>query len=87
MFQFAKADFVNIVVESQSGFFTIVILKWNYFTDHFTRGSKLLRWLVMAGLLPFCYQGQKLAPFLDKMDRDWALETSGYCAMGKSSES
>jgi SAM-dependent methyltransferase len=78
-----KAAFVNIVVESQSGFFTTAVLKWNYFTSRFVRGPKPLRWLVMAGLLPSWYLGQKLAPFLDKLDHNWALETSGYYATAK----
>jgi hypothetical protein len=70
-------------VESQAGFFTTAILKWNYFTSRFVRGPKLLCWLIKAGLLPLWYLGQKLAPFLDKLDRDWALETSGYYATAK----
>jgi hypothetical protein len=80
---FDQAGFVNIVVESQAGFFTTMILKWNYFTRRFIRGPKMLRWLVYGGLLPLWYLGQKLAPFLDRLDRDWALETSGYFATAK----
>ena len=78
-----QAGFVNIVVESQSGFFTTAILKWNYFTSRFVRGPKPLRWLIMAALLPLWYLGQKVAPFLDKLDHEWALETSGYFATAK----
>jgi SAM-dependent methyltransferase len=78
-----EAGFVNIVVEPQSGYFTTAILKWNYFTTRFVGGSKPLRWLIMAVLLPMWYLGQKLAPFLDKFDHDWALETSGYFATAK----
>lgn len=56
---------MNIVVESQSGFFTTAILKWNYYTSRFVHGPKPLRWLFMAGLLPCWYLDQKFAPFLD----------------------
>lgn len=75
---FEKAGFVDVVVESQSGFFTMWILKMNYFGLRFVRGPKPLRWLVKACLVPFWYIGQLLAPVLDKLDRNWAAETSGY---------
>lgn len=75
---FEKGGFVNIVVEPQAGFFTTTVLKWNYFTSRFICGPKPLRWLLKVGLLPFWYLGQKMAPLLDKLDRNWALETSGY---------
>lgn len=75
---FEKAGFVNIVVEPQAGFFTTAVLKWNYFTSRFIRGPRPLRWLIRAGLIPGWYLGQRIAPFLDKLDRNWALETSGF---------
>lgn len=73
-----KVGFVDVVVESQSGFFTMWILKMNYFSLRFVRGPKPLPCLIKAGLLPLWYVGQKLAPLLDKLDRKWSLETSGY---------
>lgn len=75
---FEKAGFVDVVVEPQSGFFTMWILKFNYFTLRFIRGPKLLRGLIKVCLLPFWFVGQLLAPLLDKLDRNWAAETSGY---------
>lgn len=75
---FNKAGFVDVVVEPQSGFFTMWILKMNYFSCHFICGPSPLRWLIKAVLLPFWYLGQSLAPLLDTMDRNWAAETSGY---------
>ncbi len=74
---------MNIVVASQSGFFAATILKWNYLTNHFVHDPKPLRWLVIAGFLPLSYLGRKFAPFLDKLDCNWALETSGYYATAK----
>jgi SAM-dependent methyltransferase len=75
---FKKAGFVDVVVEPQSGFFTMWILKINYFSARFVRGPKPLRWLVKACLTPFWYFGQILAPLLDTLDKNWSSETCGY---------
>lgn len=73
-----KAGFVEIEVQPQAGFFTMMTLKMNYFSLRFIRGPWFLR-LAMRGVLGvFWYVGQKLAPILDKFDGQWALETSGY---------
>lgn len=78
-----KAGFVEVVVEPQSGFFTMCTLKMNYFSNRFVKGPKPLRLLIKAGLLPLWYIGQKLAPLLDNLDGDWALDTSGYYVTAK----
>lgn len=75
---FAKAGFVDVAVVPQCGFFTMLILKINYFSQRFIRGPKLLRRLITALLVPFWFLGQKIAPLLDNLDKNWALETSGY---------
>lgn len=80
---FEKAGFVDVVVVPQSGFFTMWILKMNYFSTRFIRGPWLLRRLIKVILLPFWYLSQKAAPLLDKLDRNWALETSGYYVTAK----
>lgn len=77
-YMFKKAGFVDVMVEPQSGFFTMWILKMNYFTLRFIRGPRPLRWAIKAVLRPLWFVGQKAAPLLDKLDRDWELETSGY---------
>jgi len=82
-YMFAKAGFVDVVIEPQAGYFTTTILKWNYFTNRFVSGPKLLRWAVKVCLLPFWYLGQKIAPILDMLDRKWDLETSGYYVVAK----
>lgn len=82
-YQFEKAGFVDVTVEPQSGFFSMWLVKMNYFTRRFVCGPKPLRWLIRSGLLPFWYLGQRLAPILDKLDRNWALETSGYFVTAK----
>jgi SAM-dependent methyltransferase len=75
---FEKSGFVDVVVEPQSGFFTMWILKMNYFSLRFVRGPILLRWLLKACLVPVWFIGQVLAPYLDKLDRNWVAEACGY---------
>jgi SAM-dependent methyltransferase len=75
---FEKAGFVDVVVKPQSGFFTMWILKMNYFSLRFVCGPKPLRWLIKLGLVPCWFVGQILAPLLDKLDLSWGAETSGY---------
>jgi SAM-dependent methyltransferase len=73
-----KPGFVDIVVEPQSGFFTMWILKFNYFTERSIQGPGLIRFAIRSILLPIWYLGQKVAPYLDKLDKNWPTETSGY---------
>lgn len=80
---FEKAGFTDVAVEPQAGFFTMWVLKMNYFSARFIRGPKPLRWLIRGGLTPIWYLAQKVAPFLDKLDRRWELETSGYFVTAK----
>lgn len=80
-----KAGFVDVVVAPQSGFFTMWILKMNYFSLRFAHGPKTLKWLLKACLIPFWYFSQILAPLLDRLDRNWNLETGGYFVTAKKS--
>ena len=82
-YMFEKAGFADVAVVPQSGFFTTWILKANYFSTRFIRGPNVLRWLIGAALAPFWYIGQRLAPILDKLDRNWQAETSGYFVEAK----
>lgn len=77
------AGFTNIRVEPQAGFFTMITLKMNYFSLRLIRGPRPLRWLLRAAFTVFWYIGQKLAPLLDRLDRDWTLEASGYFVTAK----
>lgn len=77
-YMFAKAGFVDVVVEAPSGFFTTWIVKFNYFSSRFVRGPRILRGLIKTVLLPIWYLGQKAAPLLDRLDTNWAAETTGY---------
>ncbi len=78
-----KAGFSEISVEPQSGFFTTHLIKFNYFSKRFVRGPKPFRLLALAALVPVWYVNQCVAPFLDKLDRDWALESTGYYVTAK----
>jgi SAM-dependent methyltransferase len=75
---FEKAGFMDVRVEAQSGFFSMWILKFNYFTLRFVKGPRFLRWTVRCCLIPCWFVGQLLAPLLDKLDRCWNAETSGF---------
>lgn len=80
---FEKAGFVDVVVEPKSGLFTMWVLKMNYFTQRFICGPSWLRWGMTVMFLPFWYLSQKAAPLLDKLDRNWELETAGYFVTAK----
>lgn len=82
-YMFEKAGFVDVEVEAQCGFFTTWIVKMNYFSARFIRGPKLLKWFIKALLVPFWTIGQVLAPYLDKLDRNWDAETQGYFAVAR----
>lgn len=82
-YMFEKAGFEDIQVEAQNGFFTTWIVKMNYFSARFIRGPRLLKWLIKAILVPFWTLGQLLAPYLDKLDRNWDAETQGYFVVAR----
>lgn len=75
---FKRAVFVDAKIDPQTGFFTTITLKLNYFCLLSIRGPKLVRVLLGAVYSVFCCVGNKLAPLLSKLYRDWALENSGY---------
>ncbi|QXP88118.1 methyltransferase domain-containing protein [Methylococcus capsulatus] len=78
-----QAGFIDIQVEPQAGFFTMMVLKLNYFSLRLIRGPRPLRWMLRGIFGGMWYLGQKLAPSLDKLDRNWALEASGYFATAR----
>jgi len=80
---FDKAGFSEVEIEAQAGYFTTAILKWNYFSNRFVRGPTLIKGLVKLFLIPFWYIGQLVAPLLDKLDRNWPLESPGYYVTAK----
>jgi len=78
-YMFTKAGFSEIQIEATSGFFTTWIVKMNYFTAAYaSKRSKPLKRILQVLLLPFWTLGQLLAPYLDKLDSDWNIESQGY---------
>jgi SAM-dependent methyltransferase len=77
-YMFDKAGFTNICIEASSVLFTTWIVKFNYFSLHFIRGSFPLNHLIKFLLVPIWYMGQLMAPYLDKLDKQWELEAQGY---------
>ena len=77
-YMFGKAGFDDVRIEAQCGFFTTWIVKFNYFTNRAITGPKPIRRFLKMFLLPFWYAGQVLAPYLDRLDKNWELETQGY---------
>ena len=82
-YMFEKAGFVDVEIEAQSGFFTTWIMKMNYFSSRFIRGPRVLRYFIGALLHPFWTIGQILAPYLDKLDKNWDAETQGYFVLAR----
>lgn len=77
-YMLAKAGFEEIVIKPQSGFFTMWFIKLNYFSLRLIRGPRLVRTLIKALLTPIWMIDQTVAPFLDKLDRNWAAESTGF---------
>lgn len=73
-----KAGFEDIDVQPQSGFFTMIFTKINYFLRRFVRGPKPVQWLVLLIMVPIWTILQLLAPLLDVLDRNKASEAAGY---------
>jgi len=78
-----KAGFVDIKIEPQSGFFTMWLLKFNYFTLRFIKDPKPFRTIIKFILWIIWNLNQIIAPLLDKLDKRWNLETSGYFVIAK----
>jgi len=66
---FAKSGFQSVNVIAYAGLFTVWILKLNYFSTRFIRGTKIIRGLIKSILILFWNIGQLLAQLLDKLDR------------------
>jgi SAM-dependent methyltransferase len=79
---FQKAGFKEVKVTASSGFWLTWILKFNYHSRRFIRGPRPIKWLIKFILIPIWFLGQKVAPVLDKYDRN-ENETSGYIVIAK----
>lgn len=78
-FLFENAGFEDIKVQPMSGFFSMWILKMNYFSLRWIKKPSWKSNVIKFCLLkPLWYIGQKLAPWLDSKHRGWSLESVGY---------
>lgn len=82
-----QAGFTEIEVSPQAGFFSTIILKLNYFSLGLVRGPRVLRGITRTFLTVGWYLGQRLAPFLDRFDPNWAAEAPGYFVTAIKSDS
>jgi SAM-dependent methyltransferase len=82
-YMFEKAGYKDVQIEAQTGYFTVAIVKMNYFTNRFVKGPMIIKRLIRAFMIPFWTIGQLLAPHLDKLDKRWDLETQGYFVVAK----
>lgn len=80
------AGFLTIDIKPQSGFFTMQVLKFNYFTRRFITGNRIKRYTIKSLLVPLWTIGQILSPLLDKLDKKWELETIGYFIIAKKND-
>jgi SAM-dependent methyltransferase len=80
---FDKAGFTEVMIEPQTGFFTMWVLKFNYFSLRLLRGPKLMRLVTKGLLLTIWYTVQKAAPCLDRLDHNWTAESTGYFVTAK----
>lgn len=85
-YMFNKAGFEEVNIECQGGFFTMWFLKINYFSLKLVRGPMFLKKTIKLCLAPFWYFGQKSAPYLDKLDRNWSADTIGFVVTAKKSQ-
>ena len=82
-YMFNKAGFIDVSIEAQGGFFTMWVLKLNYFTKRFVRGPLPFRWFINAVLIPLWYIGQVSAPYLDILDWRRELESPGFYVIAR----
>lgn len=78
-----KTGFSKVEIIPTSGFFTTIFIKMNYFSVNFLKGSKLKVNLLKLLFRPFWYFSQKVAPFLDKYDKDWSKECQSYFVIAR----
>ncbi|MFC1620017.1 methyltransferase domain-containing protein [Candidatus Neomarinimicrobiota bacterium] len=67
----AKNGFEQIDIRANSGFWQMLVLKFNYHTVRFAKGPLRLLWV------PIWWLGQIVAPFLDRIDKHPG-ETTSY---------
>ena len=69
-----KAGFNDIRIRPLSGYWTMAVLKFNFYSTRFAKGPLRFLWI------PLWWLGQSLAPILDRVDGR-PIETVGYEAI------
>lgn len=77
------AGFSDIQIHPSNGLFSTLALKINYFLLRFFPGPRWLQLPVKLALHALWYSSQKVAPLLDRADREWTLETAWYFVAAK----
>jgi len=77
------AGFDEINIEAQSGCFTMLTMKLNYLSTRLIKGPQLIREVIKLPFYLIWYIAQKIAPYLDKLDKNWDLETTGFFITAK----
>jgi SAM-dependent methyltransferase len=88
IYLFQKARFREIEIYPTGGFFTIWLLKLNYFLSRTIRSSRFLIKFKLDKILyylcvPIFVFNQLIAPLLDKLDKNHYIETAGYWVVAK----
>lgn len=78
-----EAGFVDVAVKPIAGFFSMIVLKINYFSMRFVCGGKFRRRLLFCLFYPMWWLGQFMARYLDFLDRDWNIEGTGYFVVAR----
>ncbi|KXS89508.1 hypothetical protein OA58_21160 [Microcystis aeruginosa NIES-88] len=73
-----KNGFVDLEIKENTGFWQMWVLKFNYHTRRFARGTLKYFWL------PIWWLGQTVSPLLDKYDKH-PQETASYTVLARKS--
>ncbi len=73
---FEKSGFTNIEIEEVTGFWQMMVLKFNYHSLRFAPGPLRLFWI------PFWWLGQIVSPIMDRLDHH-PEETAGYWILAR----
>lgn len=81
---FENSGFTILELIPTNGYFTSAFLKFNYFTLRIVSSKpKLIRRILKIMLLPVWYLNQFMAPYLDKLDKNWERETQGFIVIAQ----
>jgi len=80
-----KNGFEVVDISPVGGFFSMMVIKINYFTIRMFQLPKLMWQMWLICLIPFWTFNQLTAPLFKLFDRNWELETSGFWVIARKS--